>query len=347
MLRRASTLTLPICVATFAAPALLNAQQAPADRASKPAPTSQSVSPTATTKPLNVVVTIPPLKGLVEPLLPKGSTLTTLVRPGRSEHGYEFTADEIAKLAKADIVVLVGLGLEPRVEQSLERSKNKDQMVLNWGELEKLSQPKGSSNAPHDDHGDHDGHDHDDHSDHAHDDHDHDPSWIDQHLWLDPAIVERFVTKVSDAIRHARPNWPEAALKEIEAGRENTLVKVRAIDSEYRSTLAPFNGSPIICHHDAYSRLASRYDLKVVAAIKSTSGREPTAKDIAGVVKAIQESNAKAIFIEPQFDPTLAHRIAKLANVNIAQLDPLGDGDWSAMMRKNLKSLKENLGTKQ
>lgn len=279
---------------------------------------------------LNVVVTVPPLKSLVESLLPKGSNVTMLMRPGRSEHGYEFTAEDVAHLAKADVVVLVGLGLEPRVEQALKRSKNAKQVVLNWGELESLKQ----SEEHHHDH------------DHGHD-HDHAHGTVDQHLWLDPEMVERFVTKVSDAIKNARADWSLESLKQIDDEKDKAIKEVKAVDEEYRTGLAALKGSPIICHHDAYSRLAARYDLKVVAAIKSGSGGDPTPKDIREVVKAIQQSKAKAIFVEPQFDPTFAKNIAKQAGVDVAQLDPLGDGDWAAMMRKNLDSLKNNLGTKE
>lgn len=328
--------TLTVCSSLFAIPPIVVAQQSSnANRDGRSA--TQTPAPTETSQSLNVVVTVPPLKSLVESLVPKGSNVTMLMRPGRSEHGYEFTAEDVARLAKADMVVLVGLGLEPRVEQALKRSKNDKQVVINWGELESLKQADGH-------HHDHD-HEHEHEHDHDHD-HDHDHGTVDQHLWLDPQLVEKFVNKVSDAIKKAKPEWSPEAMKQIDEAKDKAIEEVRAIDEEYRRTLEPFKGNPIICHHDAYSRLAARYDLKLVAAIKSSGGGEPTPKDIGNVVKAIQQSKAKAIFIEPQFDPTFAKNIAKQANVNVAQLDPLGDGDWAAMMRKNLQSLKDNLGTK-
>src|SRR5882757_8715144 len=69
---------------------------------------------------LRAVVTIPPLKGLIEPLLPPGTTVTVLMQPGRSEHGYEFTPADMAAMARADVFVYVGLGLEGRIEATLE-----------------------------------------------------------------------------------------------------------------------------------------------------------------------------------------------------------------------------------
>src|SRR4029453_12266959 len=67
---------------------------------------------------LNVVVTVPPLGGLVKRLAPEAS-VTTLVKSSQSEHGTEFTPADIGALRSADVVVYVGLGLEPRVHRFL------------------------------------------------------------------------------------------------------------------------------------------------------------------------------------------------------------------------------------
>src|SRR5436190_24294409 len=79
---------------------------------------------------LKVVVTIAPLKGLVEPLLPPGSTVTVLMQPGKSEHGYEFTPGDIAAMAKADLFVYVGLNLEGRVESTLKKQEAPKRQVV-------------------------------------------------------------------------------------------------------------------------------------------------------------------------------------------------------------------------
>src|SRR5690349_13389373 len=71
--------------------------------------------------PLKVVVTVAPLKGLVEPLLPEGSKVTVLMEPGKSEHGYEFTPADMAAVARADLVVYVGLGIDAKVEAAVKK----------------------------------------------------------------------------------------------------------------------------------------------------------------------------------------------------------------------------------
>ena len=72
--------------------------------------------------PVRIVVSIPPLKGVVESLaksLGDGVQVDLMVPVGTLEHGYEIPPSMVAKTLEADIVVYVGLGLEPQVEKIL------------------------------------------------------------------------------------------------------------------------------------------------------------------------------------------------------------------------------------
>lgn len=280
--------------------------------------------------PLDVVVTVPALKGLIEPLTPEGSTVTMLMKPGRSEHSYEFSAPDIAALTKADVVFLVGLELELRVEDALARKQNVARRVVNFGEALGLKQSEG----------------------HEHHDHapgevcNHGGDWVDQHLWLDPVLVEQILPKLRDAVRESllvKAAWNDEVEKQLNARYDMMLKIVQEVHSEWAKKLEPFKGMAIVTHHDAFSRPASRYGLTVAAVIRPGQASETTARDIANAVKAIREQKASAVFIEPQFDGSVAERIAKRANVRIGQLDPVGDGDWFRMMRRNLHELSSKL----
>jgi ABC-type Zn uptake system ZnuABC Zn-binding protein ZnuA len=62
------------------------------------------------------------------------------------------------------------------------------------------------------------------------------------------------------------------------------------------------------------------------------------------VTDAIREHGLKAIFVEPQFSSVAAERIAHSTGIRVLPIDPLGDGDWALLMRKNLDSLVSGLG---
>lgn len=292
--------------------------------------------------PMKVVVTIAPLKGLVEPLLPKGSSIELLIPPGVSEHGYEIPLPKLATLARCDLVVTVGLGLDGRVTSFLaERPREGRRSV----EFAKAAGVAGAAACDHDH--DHAGHDHAQH-DHAH------QHAVDPHLWLDPALASKLVQAASESLRElekarsrpadgaARPGVVEA-LAEINAAERALLARLSELDSAYRTRLAACPTRTLVVAHDAWGRLAGRYGLRAVALSGLTAG-EPTPKAISDAVNAVRAEAARAVFCEPQLNPAASERVAKATGVPLLKIDPLGDGDYFTMMRRNLDELVRGLG---
>lgn len=303
-------------------------------RAQTPPP-SPPPSPAAST-PLRVVVTIAPLKGLVEPLLPPDSQITVLMPPGRSEHGYEFTPADLAAASQADLIIYIGLGLEPRLEAALRDHPRPARREVCFAVKVGLSLPASDPPAQADPH-DHSepGHVHTHDCDHA----------IDPHLWLDPQLVEQFIVALASDLSQllAARSSSSDALNALADQQVSLLTRINTLHESHRARLAPFKGRAIVTHHNAFNRLADRYGLRIAAVIRESEDAEPSPAHIAAVVKAIRAENVPVIFVEPQFDPKVARRIAKAANVKTATLDPLGTGDWFALMEANLKALESNL----
>lgn len=295
---------------------------------SLPEPSSVSVHK------LRVVVTVPPLLGIVKPLVPAGSEVRLLMPPGRSEHGYEFTPSDLAAVARADILIYVGLGLEPRIEREVKERPLAGRVVVCMSESLGIRLPEhapGGTDEKVEDH---------EHS--ADCEHHHGP--IDQHLWLDPKLVERFVPVLADAIKSIHVARGAAKLGvDVEDASQRLLGEIRELDALYARRLEPLKGAAIVTHHNAFSRLAERYGLVVADSIREFENSDPTPKEIEQLVKTIREKNVSTIFIEPNYNATVAQRIAKAAGVKLGRLDPLGDGDWLKMMRSNLDQLASHL----
>lgn len=301
--------------------------------------------PTRAPGPMRVVVTIPPLEGLIRPLLPADATVKVLIPPGRSEHGYEPTLSDTAALAEADVVVLVGMGLEGAVDTYLRRRPQPFRHEARLGVILGLEDAHGGHG--HDDHA-HDPHAHDDHDhdhDHAGHDHDHDHAHaIDPHVWLDPIMMKQALPEIARLIE---VSMSEAGIME-GAGVSEKLATLEArideVHARYTSELAPLTNRSIVTHHAAFGRLAERYNLRVAEVIRPIEGAEPTPARLAAALGAIERENVPAIFIEPQFDRRGAELLAQRAGVKLGQLDPLGSGDWFAMMEANLQELVDKLG---
>ena len=262
-------------------------------------------------RPLKVVVSIPPLKGLVEPLLPPGSTIDVLIPPGASEHGYELPPQKLAAASVADLVVTVGLGLEPQIDKFLKDRPRAGRKEVRFADVPGLSLPKADEHAGHD----HAGHDHQ---------HDHDHA-IDPHLWLDPMAAKLLIGKLGEVLGAG-----SAAAKQEQ--------RIEHVDAAYRSTLGAAKRRTIVVAHDAYGHLARRYGLEVIA-LSGLNAGEPKPADLKKAADVMRDKGLTTVFIEPQLGRASADRLAAALNAKVAVLDPLGDGDWFALMDKNLAAL--------
>jgi zinc transport system substrate-binding protein len=299
---------------------------------------------------IRIVATIPPLGGLARSLAPPGARVVTLIAPGMSEHGYELTPSDLAELVAADVVVYVGLDLDPRIARFLNDHPSPRRRAVCFADV------VGIVAAPehHHDEGEsreHDGAEHEGEGK-AHEDADDDGHHhaVDPHLWLDPALVEKLVPAIGAAIEEAErskgTSAGEANASETSTRTRDVAARVHALDAELAATLAPLKGQAIVTHHNAWGRFAARYGLRVAAVIRTIEGQEPTPDAIARSVEAVKAQGARGIFVEPQFNPVAAEAIARASGARLGVLDPIGTGDWFDLMRTNAKSLVRTLGEK-
>jgi zinc transport system substrate-binding protein len=301
--------------------------------------TERQPAAAAAQRDVRVVVTIAPLRGLVEPMLSaaglSGATVDVLIPPGVSEHGYEIPPAKLASAARADVVVMIGLGLEPQVEKMFKDRTRPGQRVLVLADELGIQAVAGGHDCGVD-HGPGEtceGHGKD-HAGHKH--------AADPHVWLDPVLVEKCVSKIAEALREASGNSPETHTA-IWKAEEELLERVRATHGRYQRTLSSAERRTLVVGHDAWGYLARRYELTTVA-IKGLTASEPTPDSLAAATNAIRHEGARAVFVEPQLSKKAGERIAKSTGVPLLQLDPLGDGDWFKMMDTNLAAIAKGLG---
>lgn len=306
----------------------------------------------AVAEPVRVVVTIPPLVWAVERVVGKSgeagavaSEVSLILRPGLSEHGFELTPGQMGEIQGADIVVMAGHGLEPRVESVLKRTAGErvGRVVVSLeglGETLALDHDHAACEHDHAHDGEH-GHDHE---------HDHEHGAVDPHLWLDPVVMKAFVGRVAEAVRGVvergslGADEKSAALRGVNERAAAAMVVCDEIDGEYRAAIGALKSKAIVTHHNAYAYLCKRYGLTVAAVIRPVEAVEPTPGDVMKAVTAIREQKVGAVFVEPQFPAGVAKRIAEAAKVKLETIDPLGDGDWAGLMRGNLAAIVRGLG---
>lgn len=282
--------------------------------------------------PMRIVATIPPMAWVARGLAPAGSEVVVLAPTGAGCEGIELTPGQAAAVRRADVVVRVGFGLDDGVVAGRGALRAWQREAV----FAEVVEPDERIAAGRDAAG-HEGHDH---------------ATVNPHVWLDPVLVARFVRVAGEAVRDSEAGIrvgegaASAVPTDIAARVAALEAECRDVGGEFMGRLASAGAREIITQHDAFVYLARRFGLEVAAVIQHSHDVEPSPAEISEVSRIMAERGIKAVFTEPQIDSSAARRIAEVAGARILVLDPLGDGDWPAMMRGNLDALVEGLGAR-
>lgn len=274
------------------------------------------VPSTAGAAELRVVVTVPPLAGIIEPVLPEGATVDILVPPGVSPHGYQFRPSDLQRLARADLVVVNGLGVEEGLERALERGRSEERAEIVFADVVGVEPGENAGGSGH-------GHNHS----HGHGHCSACSSTVDIHLWFDPELAKQLQTAVAERVG-TEPQVLASAHAAIDATMDQAA-----------ELLVRFRGTGIVVTHDAYRRFFEQFGLIQSAVIRPIETAEPTPGELREAIDAVRAGGAKAVFIEPQMPEGAARRVARAGDAELGTLDPLGTGDWHALMLKNAQSI--------
>jgi ABC-type Zn uptake system ZnuABC Zn-binding protein ZnuA len=107
--------------------------------------------------------------------------------------------------------------------------------------------------------------------------------------------------------------------------------QLRALDAEIRQKVAtiPAGRRKLVTSHDAFPYYAKAYGLEIVGFTQTEEGKEPSAGELAELVRTVRAANVPAVFVEAGVSPRIADALAKEAGVSrvVTDLpsDSLGD----------------------
>jgi len=276
-----------------------------------------------------IVVTIHPLADLVRQLVGDHAEVVTLVPAGASPHGFEPTPRQLGALARAKLLVMVGLGFDEWAAGSIKRHHEGHYRILRFGAA------VGFDDDPHPHN--HHAHDHD----HAH----HDHGDVNPHIWLDPVLAEKLIDPLVENLHQSVLD-----IEGLDARAEQLKHELRDLDQAYRTRLAPFRDRKIITYHNAFNPLAERYGLVVAATLTPIdSPAAVTKKRIDQAIAVVREHGVGAIFTEPQFPSEAVNAITGEVDIQVLELDPVGNphdptrNTYDKLMRYNLDTLVQGL----
>ena len=270
---------------------------------------------------VQVAATISVVQDLVEQVGGDRVEAFSIVPVGGSPETFQPSPHDAGRISESQVVFENGLGLDNWVEDLIESAGNEEQTVVELSEgLEPLEEGEQV----------------------------HEHAEGNPHLWLDVAKAEHYVERIRDTLVQVDPEGAE----EYEANAGEYLAQLEELDGYIRERTGniPEERRKLVTLHDAFPYFAEAYGFELVGVILENPEAEPGSREVAEVVRKIEEEGVPVVFTEPQFNAALVDTVAQEAGVEVRELytDTLTDdeaGDtYEAMMRTNIDRISEALG---
>jgi zinc transport system substrate-binding protein len=268
---------------------------------------------------VSVVTAFYPLQEAAERVGDDHVDLTNLTAPGVEPHDLELTPRAVQAISEADVVLYLGDGFQPAVEDAVKDAQGTTVDLL--ANQDTAPPPAGSEAG----------------------------LIADPHVWLDPTRYAAIVGQVADAFADVDPTNAHA----YRANAARFQKELSTLDAEYRTGLEDCARDLIVTNHAAFGYLAAAYGLRQEAISGLSPEAEPSADRLVQLRDLVQREGITTIFTEELVSPKVAETLASEAGVQTAVLHTLegltsdeasAGADYASLMRENLQTLRSALG---
>jgi zinc/manganese transport system substrate-binding protein len=248
----------------------------------------------ATAAPLKVVASFSILGDMVAQVGGDLVTVRTLVGPDGDAHVYQPTPGDAQGVAGAGLVVVNGLGFEGWLNRLVGAAGYRGRVVtatsgitaqtmVEEDEESGVTRPGRKVVTPR--------------------------RIEDPHAWQDLRNGIVYIGNIAEGLAAADP----ANAATYRARAQAYQSELKALDAWVRATLEPIPADrrKVITGHDAFGYFANAYGVMFVAPVGISTEAEPTASDVARLIRQIRQEHIKALFVENMTDPRLIEQIGR------------------------------------
>jgi len=236
-------------------------------------------------------------------------------------HDYEPSPADVARLARARVIVKNGVGLERWFDATIRNADSKATIVEAATGIALRHEGDEVPEA-------------------------------DPHVWHDPRNAKVMVHNIAVALAAVDP----AHRADYEANEAAYGAELDGLDHEIATQIGSLTNKKLVTNHDAFGYYVDRYGLEFVGSIIPSfdTQAELSARDVTGIVNRIKGTGVKAVFSEQSLPPKTAEAIGRDAGVAVVagddalygdSLGPAGsEGDtYLRMERHNTREIVDHL----
>lgn len=270
-------------------------------------------------------------------------------------HDYVVTPQDLQKLAKADILVINGLGMESFLEASLKKANPKLTVIdsskgisdlLPYGFDSGAASESKQAKAQHEvkKSGGKHAHEHDDDKNHDHK-HEH-TGESNPHLFVSPRMSLRIVATIASALSDLNPELADRYRQNAETYKDT----LNRLANDMAALGKNLRNNRIVQPHGIFDYMARDMGLEIVATMQP-EGLAPSASEMKKLIHILREKQVGAIVTEPQYPDKIGNTLSKETGVPLIRLDPVASGPQDApldyyetVMRDNMEALRATIG---
>jgi zinc/manganese transport system substrate-binding protein len=234
---------------------------------------------------LRVVTSFSILADLTKEVGGEHIELINLVGADEDAHLFEPSPQNAKDLLKADLIIANGLGFEPWLERLLSSSQAPGKRIdASAGVLPIILEEHGHS-VP------------------------------DPHAWQSLNNGEIYLQNITKALSQLDP----AHAADYAARRDAYLLRLHALREQANQQLnsLPASQRKVVTSHDAFGYFGQAWQLQFIAPQGLSTTDEPSAAEVAQLIRQLRREGVRAVFVENIRDPRLIEQIAAEAGAKI------------------------------
>ena len=249
-------------------------------------------------EPVPVVASFSILGDLVRVVGGERVSVITLVGPDEDAHVFEPKPTDAKTLVQSRLLIVNGLGFEPWAQKLAKSAGYKGEAVAASRGVKPLVMAEEDA-----------------HGEKGHKDKGHHHDEADPHAWQNPHNVVLYTRNIAAALAKVDP----AGATAYQTNANAYVKELQALDTWAKAQFVaiPADKRKAITSHDAFGYLAAQYQIKFLAPQGVSTDAEPSAREVAQLIRQIQRERIKAVFVENMSNPKLLAQLGKDAGVTV------------------------------
>jgi len=235
---------------------------------------------------ISVVAATPDLADIAKQVGGDRVSVYSVAKPNQDLHMIEPRPSDVSRIARADLVVRIGLDLDLWLDALLNAAGNgrvnrggRGYVDASVG-IHRLEVPReqitGASGDIH--------------------------VYGNPHYWLDPLNGEIISANILEGLKRISPSNADY----FEKNRNAFLADLRSAMRRWQAKMSPYQGRKIVIYHDAWPYFVRRFNLKVLGCIEPKPGIPPTASHVASLIERIKAERQAVVIADAAFYPDKA-----------------------------------------